>query len=589
MITLMVTLCFSGTTGSEPLPFTPEGELKARIQALWDRYADPKAIPAFTDDFILADVMLSPSYPRRFDEYSGDLSGRFIGAAALLPDDRLSRRLPDLVARVLTYQHDDGCFGNPALAFTLEAIGPEHMALLWGNGRLLTGLMEYYAASHDERVLPAARKLGDFLVGVHAACARPEVAERLKGQGASGFICFTQLIEPLVLLGQATGDSRYLETARQIVPLLEPRGTQHSHGYLTTLRGDMMLTEVTGDPAFAEKARSLYDDLVASDDYTINGGVHEYFGHKGDRDEGCSEADFLRLSLQLWHYTHQVGYLEKAERCLLNIFFAGQFETGDFGHRRYDANGYIPAPGPGRAWWCCTMHCHRALAEVLRNIVTGEPEENALRVNLFLEGSWKQGNRAITISRPRLRDRKAPLLRVAIQQADPTGTRLWLRHPSWLTAPELRLNGETTVPEEKGGYWKLAVHTGDRIELDGAYALRLVGADGQPVTSEQLTGKPVKAALYYGPWLLGVDEAYDTYFLGEPWRENVLFFPEKPEPSTKDHPDPDTLAVPDAHLSVSYRHGGFPDPGTVILRPVSEQARHRQMADLFWLNWEKKK
>ena len=70
-----------------------------------------------------------------------------------------------------------------------------------------------------------------------------------------GFICFTQLAEGLAMLTQATGDASYAVAARQIVPLLQPRGVQHSHGYLSTLRGAVLLHEAGGDPAmlaFAE-------------------------------------------------------------------------------------------------------------------------------------------------------------------------------------------------------------------------------------------------------------------------------------------------------------------------------------------------
>ena len=112
-----------------------------------------------------------------------------------------------------------------------------------------------------------------------------------------------------------------------------------------------MLYKSTGDPAILALAEKLYGELVSSADFLIYGGVLEYFGMKYDRDEGCSQADFLRLSLQLWQATGNLDYLERAERCMLNIFYAGQFETGDFGHRRFDETGYIPALGAGRAWW----------------------------------------------------------------------------------------------------------------------------------------------------------------------------------------------------------------------------------------------
>ena len=110
-----------------------------------------------------------------------------------------------------------------------------------------------------------------------------------------------------------------------------------------------MLYETKGDPAILAVVERLYNDLIESPDYLIYGGVLEFFGGTHDRDEGCSEADFLRLSLQLWQATGNTKYLELAERCMLNIFYAGQFETGDFGHRgstrRYISRPSSAAPG----------------------------------------------------------------------------------------------------------------------------------------------------------------------------------------------------------------------------------------------------
>ena len=61
----------------------PADELGARIQLIFDRFHKITE-PAFTDDFILADVKLNPEYPRRFDEFSGDISGRFLGAVSMM-------------------------------------------------------------------------------------------------------------------------------------------------------------------------------------------------------------------------------------------------------------------------------------------------------------------------------------------------------------------------------------------------------------------------------------------------------------------------------------------------------------------------
>ncbi len=588
---MSINLCVAvmmGTPGAtEGTSFYPAGEFEARIQAILERYGNQDIEPRFTDDFILADVVLSPDYPRRFDNFSGDISGRFIGAVSMLPNPEQAKRLEGLVDAIARHQRPDGRFGTMDLSFAAADVGPENMALLWGNGRLLAGLMEYYQYSGSQKALDCARKLGDFLTGVYETCSQPDVAKRLEGKAAMGFICFTQLIEGLDMLYHATDDARYLETAKRIVPLLEPRGIQHSHGYLSTLRGDMMLYETTGDPAILAVVERLYNDLIESPDYLIYGGVLEFFGGTHDRDEGCSEADFLRLSLQLWQATGNTKYLELAERCMLNIFYAGQFETGDFGHRRFDETGYIPALGSGRAWWCCTMHGHRAFADAGECAVTRDG--TTTRINLFLEGR-AVGDMTLVLSRPGATDPQAPAFRVVVEQA-PAGARyIAIRKPSWAQDVTVRINRDVVEPVLNDGYLTLErIWEGnDVIEVVWNYAVRLVQPDGKTVLPQELTEKPIKAALFYGPWLLGVNEAIDPYFHGEPWRENVILLPasvERPEKAVGPADEP--CIVEDAHVVVNYRHGGFPDQCTVTLRPVSEQTPFRQPVVTVWLNFQK--
>ncbi len=355
---------------------------------------------------------------RRFWNFSGDLSGRWIEAlAALPPSGRPPADIAPLVAKLLAQQRPDGRFGRADLAFTAAETANEHMALLWGNGRLLVGLMAYWQATRDAASLAAARRLAAFLVAVREATKAPEVMARVEGQGAFGFICFTQLAEGLAMLTQATGDASYAAAAREIVPLLQPRGVQHSHGYLSTLRGAVLLHEAGGDPAMLAFAERLYGELVGSSDYTIDGGVMEYFGW-GDpgnatslaaakaasgsfpRNEGCGLADFVRLSLQLHRATGRVDYLERAERCLVNGFAHNQYANGDFGSRVFFDQGIQPSPSVNRSWWCCTMHGYRAFRDVLDHAVV--ERDGTVAVQLFEDVDF-QGKKAA------LRVRRAPL------------------------------------------------------------------------------------------------------------------------------------------------------------------------------------
>jgi len=580
----------AGATGSAGRPLgvgvVPAGELARRIDLTAGRLTRT-GVPAYTEDFVLADVRLDTA--RRFWNFSGDLSGRWIEAlAALPPAGRPPGEIAPLVAKLLAEQRPDGRFGRSELAFTAAETGTEHMALLWGNGRLLVGLMAYWQATRDAAVLTAARRLAAFLLAVREASKAPQVMARVEGQGAFGFICFTQLAEGLAMLTAATGDGSYAEAAREIVPLLQSRGEQHSHGYLSTLRGALLLHETTGDPGMLELTRRLYEELVASTDYTIDGGVLEYFGwgetmSPGSpaaaraasgifpRNEGCGLADFVRLSLQLYRATGGIGYLERAERCLVNGFAHNQFANGDFGSRVFFEHGIQPSPSVDRAWWCCTMHGYRAFRDVLDHAVV--EDDHAVAVQLFEDVDFRGTRVGLSV-------RRTPFgVRCEVTQAF-EGV-LALRQPSWAETPSLERGGRPVASEAADGFLRVEGRfaAGERIEARLTPRLRLLTPGGGELSLSELGADPVRAALYCGPWLLVADEGIDPMFFGEPWPGNVVTLPRDLAPRA--------IADSRLRLGVSYEHGGFRGALPTELRPMGETPADEQKTIGFWLNYRR--
>ena len=572
ILTVAACVMTVGMAGLEAAVPHPEGELAARIALVFDRITVVEE-PAFSDDFILADVVVDKSRPRRFMEFSGDISGRFLGALAMLSrgaedDTRLHR----LVAETLKHQRKDGRFGYENLSFKAADVGPDQMALLWGNGRLLVGLLEY-AQRFPERkeALEAAERLGVFLLAVFDDCAKPEVMDRLRGKAANGFICFTQLNEGLELLARATGKEAYRDAARKMEPILEGRGDQHTHGYLTTLRGAMMIYETTGDTAVLEAVKKRYQDLLDSGSVMLNGGILEYFKPDYDRDEGCSVADLLRLSLQLWKATGDEAYLERAETCLYNAFYANQFDTGDFGHRCFAYKGYKPHPGSGRAWWCCTMHGMRAFRDVLDSVVTADKGGDALRLNLWEEGRWSAGGCTLAVSRKARENGAGASYEVTLEDGPAAGVRVLLRRPAWAA-------GFAVSPAPAGGETALLLKPGDRVTVSLEYAFRFVNPKNEAVAYEALPAdKPELLALFLGPWLLGVDERRNPMFHGEPWDENVLLFPDEGAlRAAAGELEGEGVASSGPVLGITYNHSGFMGEYAVPLTPVASQTAHDQ-------------
>jgi DUF1680 family protein len=204
--------------------------------------------PAYTPDFLLADVRAIPE--RRFTNFSGDLSGRWIGAlsASARSFGEQFPLLPDVVNRTIALQHEDGYFGGK---FHYDQPNDDDLALLWGNGRLLVGLMEYYALNPDPAALGAAKKLGDFLLRIAPRFNSQAMADAFSADHyASSYICWTQQTEGLAALYAATRDERYRELCAAISKRISRRPGDHVHGYLTSLRGTLDLHDATGDAAY---------------------------------------------------------------------------------------------------------------------------------------------------------------------------------------------------------------------------------------------------------------------------------------------------------------------------------------------------
>ena len=358
------------------------------------------AAPLDKTDFILDDVALKQH--RKFAEYSGDISGRWIGAAAFLAPQypRDFAALPAVMEGFPLCQKSDGHFGADQELPRIER--KRDMPILWGNGRLLIGLVEVYDQTGDTNALRLARRLGDYFITTDPVYDKAENIRSVGGSYADGFVtCYFSCIEGLVGLGRVTKDQRYLAEAKSIAGLAASVTNfdgLHSHGRLCAVRGFADLYALTGEQRWREFAERDWH-IFASRYLLSTGGVKEMLEDKYERDEGCAEADWLRLNLSLWRLTGEGRYLDAAERSLKNHFIYQQFPNGGAGHRLLHQvnNQTVAFKGLSEeAWWCCGEHWARAMVDVARSAIIGSPR--GLFINLAINcdatvagpgGPWK--------------------------------------------------------------------------------------------------------------------------------------------------------------------------------------------------------
>lgn len=533
-------------------PWAAQGELGARYELTLHRVLSGDS-PAYTEEFLLADVR--PEAVRRFAEYSGDLSGRYIGALATasLTYGRAFPELDALVEKTIALQKPDGYFGS---TFHYDKPTDQDLALLWGNGRLLVGLLEYYRLKNSAPVLAACRRLGDWLVRIGPLMLSEEIRAAFGAQHfASSYICWMQQTEGLANLYVVTKDERYRKLAEQIAAVIERRPGDHVHGYLTSLRGVMDLYKATGDEQLLMQCEAAWAEIARSKDALITGGVPEGWSPNNHRTEGCAEADWARLSLALWSATGKREHLERAERAVFNELAFNQFATGDFGHRVYTDTGFAGS-GAARAWWCCTLHGLRAFPAIHGSVFRATKE--GLWYDLPMDGRVQTGT-LMANAESSLGENGTVRITITATGAGPES--VFIRRPQWAAATDIHITGNARQYAAGDGYVGIEkVWTaGEVIELKYAMSLR------QYQTSEE------RSAYFYGPWLLGAAAADNAEYFNELTVQNRLDRG-KEKPLAPNRQAKRAFRVPLVATTVPYVPAEYPDqPGTVTLRAVSEQ------------------
>lgn len=478
------------------IPGVRAGSLTERYELTLERVLKGGS-PEFTHAFLLADVI--PDNQRRFTNFSGDLSGRYIGALGTIASWR-GTRFPSadrLVRAVLRNQRSDGHFGKE---MGRREILSDDMARLWGNGRLLIGLLEHEGGRDRPEVLRAARRLGDFLVRVARRYNHPNVQRQFqRGKLAIGYICWTQNIEGLVALYRRTSDERYRRLAEELAERTSRHPEQHSHGYLSSLRGIVELSRATGDKRHLVRVEDEVEALTSSDNFLIQGAIPEYFEPGVARDEGCSQADWLRLNLLLWEETGRAKYLEHAELTLFNAFFMNQFGSGDFGHLQITGEGMGPNAEP--AWWCCTLHGLRAFPEIFRAVF--HAEGSSLFYDLPADGEAELDG--IAFSAESFLETRGSV-RLSVQQADGRLHTLSVRVPKWARTVTLSATNPYMTQKAYGEagdaqavqYLTMSRRWKKGEELRIQYELR-----ARTIKDEQ---HETQQAIRLGPWILAATE-----------------------------------------------------------------------------------
>ena len=347
----------------------------------------------------LKDWMLSEQFIRLHERqehgdwfWLGEQVGKWLDASAytaLIADDpELLKRVHEVLERLARTQEEDGYLGITRRRYRIPVRGMQ----LYEWYYVLHGLLVCADLLESEPALEMAHRLGDYII--HTWGPDPgqfPLAGRFPGNGHGGGEG-TLILEPVVLLGQRSGDGRYIEWGERTLnkwdewlatypesrftcgytamkqfasgekELYELRENIHAHTFHMTLLGIAALYNVTGKAEYRDIVIGSVDRL-AEEWILLTGGMssgegylpRRFYHPRGDV-EVCPQHTWILLLEQALKWTGEARYAAEIERDLFNHFLAAQLADGSNWSYMTPLNGRAQEPeGPN----CCNASGHR--------------------------------------------------------------------------------------------------------------------------------------------------------------------------------------------------------------------------------------
>ena len=494
-------------------------------------------------------------------------------SSTLARDAAFADQTRAILARVLKAQSADGYLGisDPA-ALTpekpLRGMDPYEQYFTFH------GLITAYEVFGDKAALQAAVKLGDYYlnhIGPGKAefwpspvrppgnrnriiCPQwswvppgtPQSPELYVHSSIAGHTAHygwegTLVIDPILRLYQATGESRFLDWARWVVSRMDTwsgwdafsrldevaegkigvhqlQPYVHSHTFQMNFLGFLRLYQATGDTSLLRKVEGAWKDIVARQIYITGGvsvGEHYEAGYnrpvEGAVVETCANMSWMELNQYLLELTGDPKYAEIMERLLINHVFAAQTVDGDCFRYHTPPNGLKPVEffhGPD----CCTASGHRLVSK-LPLFFYGQSESTAI-INQYVPSSATialGGGRKVEL-RQETRYPEEEQILVRVHPSSPEMFTVRLRIPGWCTSPAVAVNSAGVSGVTPGAYldikrlWKV----GDTLQLNFPMKPAWVAHD-------HLAPEQARWALTCGPLVYALDNLW--------WDSTEVAFP----------------------------------------------------------------
>lgn len=459
--------------------------------------------------------------PIWYNEFPGKLLTGMAYCYRLEPDPALLEAGNTLAAALRDAQGEDGYLGIYIGSGRMGGMG--HNWDVWGHYHCIYGLYQWYLITGDSQVLDIALKAADY------------VYEYFTGAGRSYDSAGWQTMNLAVshgfaLLYQETGDTRYLNAAKQIVLEEWPKSgnwlqdIQAGKDYyqsalprweaLHTLCTLGNLYEITGDAMYYKALEDIWYSIAKTDRHNTGGFTsgEQATGNPFDTGaiETCCTVAWMALSTEYLQLSHNSYAADELELSYFNGMLGALLEDDKYvtydtpmDGSRYPAYDTLSFQYYYNSadFSCCQANAGRGLGELSQwGVLTGK---GSLYLNYYGPSEARTqtpGGHSLVIRQDTAYPRDGAItITLKLEQAERFA--LNLRIPTWSFENSLTVNGQAMTGLTAGEYYVIDREWKDGDVLELNLEMRLHYWLGE----DSFEGK---TAVYYGPVLLVLDTAH---------------------------------------------------------------------------------
>lgn len=420
------------------------------------------------------------------------------------PEPALKKILDKAVADLIATQTADGYIGNYTSESQLQAWD------IWGRKYCMLGLIAYYDLTKNQHSLVAAQKVADHLIRELKQKNMLIVkAGNHRGMAASS------VLEPIVLLYNRTGDTKYLDFAMEIVKEWEsgvgpqllsksltpvskrfPKPAKNWYGWeqgqkayemMSCYEGLLELYRVTGNPEYFKAVENTWESIRSSEINIAGSGsaMECWFGGAALQtqpikhyQETCVTATWIKFNQQLLRLTGDCKYADAIEQTYYNALLGSMFPDGS------DWAKYSPLSGERlRGTEQCKMGINCCVASGPRGLFTLPltavmKKEKGVIINFFVPGKFgiqTPLSQKLVIEQQTNYPASGKIA-ILVHLAKPEHFSIYLRNPGWSQQSSISVNNIQQNAPARGEYvelnreWK----NGDTVSLEFDMRGRLV-------------------------------------------------------------------------------------------------------------------